>query len=98
MNDLFSSIEESRIEREGIKIDSGMSPADAVEQTREELHASEIKSVIRWYYPHGDKAAAYFELVEKKRGTAAAERLRADCRIAWAKAREVAQKDSEVNK
>jgi hypothetical protein len=52
---------------------------------RADLHRHEVASVIRRFYPRGEEAAEYFKLVEKKRGKEAADRLRADCRIAWKK-------------
>jgi hypothetical protein len=88
MTDLYQSIEESRIEREGNKIDSGIPLADAVAQTREELHACEVRDCVRRYYPDGQKMADFLAKVEKARGHGAAEKLRADVRIAWAKRRD----------
>lgn len=47
------------------------------------LHNCEVRSVIRRFFPDGTKASEYFELVEKRRGKDAADKLRSDCRIAW---------------
>jgi hypothetical protein len=82
MNDLFASIEEAREEREAIMADSGINDPDAL---RADLHRHEVSSVIRRYYPRGEEAKEYFTLVEKRRGKEAADKLRADCRIAWKK-------------
>ena len=79
MNDLFTSIEEAKEERQAIQL------ADGITTTAEELHSCEIKAVIRQCYPDGDKAKEYFELVEKKRGHLAAQKLRDDVRAEWKK-------------
>ena len=79
MNDLFASIQEAKDERQAIQM------ADGITTTAEELHSCEIKAVIRQCYPDGDKAKEYFEVVEKKRGHLAAQRLRDDVREEWKK-------------
>jgi hypothetical protein len=81
-NDLFLSMEEAHEERAAIMDDSGIQDPEAL---RADLHRHEVASVIRRYYPRGEEAAEYFKLVEKKRGKEAADKLRADCRIAWKK-------------
>ena len=81
MNDLLQSIEEAKDERQAIQM------ADGITTTAEELHRCEITAVIRQCYPDGDKAKEYFELVEKKRGHLAAQRLRDDVRAEWKKLR-----------
>ena len=81
MNGLFSSIEEAKEERQAIQM------ADGITTTADELHQCEIKAVMRQCYPDGEKAAEYFELVEKKRGHLAAQRLRDDVREEWKKRR-----------
>ena len=81
MNDLFTSIEEAKDERQAIQM------ADGITTTSDELHLCEIKAVMRQCYPDGDKAKEYFELVEKKRGHLAAQRLRDDVRAEWKKRR-----------
>jgi hypothetical protein len=47
-------------------------------------HRCEVAWVIRAFFPDGNAAADYFKAVEKKRNKAAADRLRDDCRTAWA--------------
>ncbi len=84
MNDLFESIEEAKAERQAIQM------ADGITTTAEELHQCEIKAVMRQCYPDGNKAAAYFELVEKKRGHLAAQKLRDDVRAEWKRRKEQA--------
>ena len=79
MKDLFQSIEEAKDERQAIQMADGIIP------NAEELHACEVKAVIRQCYPDGDKAKEYFELVEKKRGHLEAQRLRDDVRTEWKK-------------
>ena len=79
MTDLFDSIQEAKDERQAIQMADGIIP------NAEELHDCEVKAVIRQCYPHGDKAKEYFELVEKKRGHLAAQRLRDDVRAEWKK-------------
>lgn len=81
MNDLFDSMQEHQAERMAIMQESGV--PDAAEKAADDLHRHEIASVIRKYFPNGKAAADYFDLVEKHRGKAPAEKLRADCRIAW---------------
>lgn len=83
MNDLFDSMTEAKAEREAIMIESGV--PNAIECAADDLHRCEIQSVIRRYYPDGKAAAEYFELVEKKRGHLAAQKLRDDCRAVWIK-------------
>jgi len=88
MNDMLLSIQEAAEERAAIMQDSGINDPDAL---RADLHRHEVASVIRRYYPRGEEAAEYLRLVEKKRGKEAADKLRADCRIAWKKrAKEIA--------
>lgn len=77
MNDLFASIEEDKKERQAIQM------ADGITTTQEELHRCEVQSVIRRYYPNGDPKP-FFAEVEKHRGKESADKLRADCRVAWA--------------
>lgn len=86
MGDLFEQMAEAKSEREAIMIESSV--PDAIESAAEDIHRCEVKSVIRRYYPDGKAAADYFGLVEKKRGKGPADKLRADCRVAWAKRRE----------
>ena len=76
MNDLFATIEEAKDERRAIQM------ADGIETTADELHRCEVQSVIRRYFPDGDPKP-FFADVEKFRGKAAADKLRADCRAAW---------------
>ena len=77
MTDLFASMEESVTEREAIKAADGI-PFDEAER-----HRCEVSWCIRAFYPHGQKAADYFGLVEQKRGKESADKLRNDCRVAW---------------
>ena len=54
------------------------------DESREaDLHACEVRSVIRRFWPDGYAAAEYMANVEKRRGKAAADNLREDCRVAW---------------
>ena len=77
MTSLFESIEEAKDERRAIQM------ADGIETTADELHRCEVQSVIRRYFPDGDPKP-FFSDVEKFRGKVAADKLRADCRVAWA--------------
>lgn len=77
LTDLFASIQEAKDERQAIQM------ADGIETTQEELHRCEVQSVIRRYFPNGDPKP-FFADVEKFRGKEAADKLRADCRKAWA--------------
>lgn len=91
LTDLFESIQEAKDERQAIQM------ADGIETTQEELHRCEVQSVIRRYFPKsfdkqsvkeaGDNIAAYCKEVEDRRGKALADKLRADCRKAWAELR-----------
>lgn len=78
MNDLFTSMEEATEERIAIQA------ADSIEQIEENFrHRCEVSWVIRAFYPDNKAAAEYFKTVETKRGKECADKLRADCRIAW---------------
>lgn len=57
----------------------------AARSAKERLRLESLRRIIRRFFPDGTKAASYFVEVEKKRGKASADRLRADCRVAWAK-------------
>lgn len=85
MTDLFASMAEHALEREAIMADSGITDRESLQA---DLHRCEVQSVIRRYFPDGAKAAAYFELVEESRGKESADKLRDDCRTAWAAHRE----------
>ena len=83
MNDLLTSIQEAKDERQAIQM------ADGITTTQDELHRCEVITVVRRYFPDGDPKP-FFADVEKKRGKESADKLRADCRKEWAKRREVA--------
>lgn len=83
--DAILGISEATEERVAIKMDSGMPEASAIEQTRKEMASCEVKMVLRTCYPDSGKAKAYFDLVGKHRGHAAAEALKDACREAWMK-------------
>lgn len=85
MTDLFESMTEHHAERLAIMHESSV--PNAIEAAADDLHRCEIKAVLRQCYPDGDKAKEYFELVEKKRGHLAAQRLRDDVREEWKKRR-----------
>jgi len=98
MNDLLTSIEEAKEERQAIQ------EADGITTTVEELHRCEVVGIVRRYFPNGDPNP-FFKMVEEKRGKAAAEKLRTDCRAAWKveidrhrAMRSNVAKDSAVNK
>lgn len=46
-------------------------------------HEYEVRDCIRRFYPDGDRMAAHLDLVGRRRGKVAADRLRADVRVAW---------------
>lgn len=79
--ELLESIEESREERRAIMQESGVENAAA--SADEDLFQCEVKSIIRRFYPDGEKAAEYFNIVEKKRGKDSAQRLRDAVRAEW---------------
>lgn len=83
MTDLFDSMTEHHAERLAIMQESGV--PDPVAAAAEDMHRCEVKAVMRKFYPDGNKAAEYFEQVEKKRGHLAAQRLRDDVRAEWKK-------------
>ena len=85
MTDLFQSMQEHHAERLAILQESNV--PNAVECAADDLHKCEVMAVMRQFYPDGDKAKEYFELVEKKRGHLAAQRLRDDVRAEWKKRR-----------
>lgn len=76
---MLISMEEAAEERIAIQA------ADSLESHEDERHRCEVSWCIRAFYPSANKAKEYFDLVEKKRGKEAADKLRADCRIAWKK-------------
>ena len=83
MNDLFANFEESRKEREAIMIESNV--PNAIESAAVDRHECEVRDMIRRFYPHRvEVMKAFFADVEFHRGKAAAEKLRADTRKAWA--------------
>lgn len=61
-----------------------LNDAASVEAAR---HSSEVRWCIHTFYPDGQKMKAHFELVEKKRGKPATDKLRDDVRKAWAEKR-----------
>lgn len=81
MKDILASMDEALEERKAIMIESNV--PDAIGMAEDDRHRCEVRSVLRRYYPRGQEAAAYIELVEKKRGKPAADRLRNDVRVAW---------------
>ena len=81
MTDLFASMTEHQAERLAIMQESNV--PDAVVAADDDRHRCEVKSVIRRFFPDGQRASEYFALVEKKRGKGPADKLRADCRVAW---------------
>lgn len=83
MTDLFESMQEHHAERLANMQESNVS--NPVEAAADDLRRCEIAAVMRQCYPDGDKAKEYFELVEKKRGKAAADKLRDDVRAEWKK-------------
>ena len=83
MTDLFESMTEHHAERLAIMQESSV--PNAAESALDDLHRCEINAVMRQCFPDGTKAAEYFEVVEKKRGHLAAQRLRDDVRAEWKK-------------
>lgn len=82
MTDLFDT--EAFEERSAIKeFDGRIDRSEAERQTREEMHKCEVRDAVKRFFPNGAKAAEHFELVERKRGKEAADKLRNDVRIAW---------------
>ena len=57
-----------------------MNEADAI-------HRCEVLDIVARYFPDGAAAAEYMKLCEKKRGKAAADKLRDDVREEWKKRR-----------
>ena len=81
MKDILASMDEALEERKAIMIESNV--PDAIGMAEDDRHRCEVKSVIRRFFPDGQRASEYFALVEKKRGKGPADKLRADCRVAW---------------
>ena len=89
MNDLFANFEESRKEREAIMIESNV--PNAIEAAADDRHQCEVRDMIRRFYPHRvETMKAFFAVVEKRRGKAAAEMLINDTREAWKAAKAAA--------
>ena len=80
-SDLLASMDEALEERKAIMIESNV--PDAIGMAEDDRHRCEVRSVLRRFYPDGQAAAEYFAAVEKKRGKGPADKLRADCRVAW---------------
>ena len=80
-DDLLTSMDEALEERKAIMIESNV--PDAIGMAEDDRHRCEVKSVIRRFFPDGQRASEYFALVEKKRGKAQADKLRDDCRALW---------------
>lgn len=51
----------------------------------EERHRCEVRQILRWRLQDRNKAIDYIELVRKKRGDAAANRLHKDAADQWTK-------------
>ena len=51
----------------------------------EQRHQCEVRQVLKWRVEDRNKAMDYLNLVEKRRGEIAANKLRLDCRIQWEK-------------
>lgn len=51
----------------------------------EQRHQCEVRQVLKWRVQDRNKAMEYLNLVEKRRGEIAANKLRLDCRIQWEK-------------
>ena len=55
----------------------------------ESRHRAEVRTLIRRHFPSdADGLIKFFSDVEKRRGKESAEKLREDCRKAWAEERE----------
>lgn len=54
-------------------------------------HECEVRWCVSEHYPDGERMAAHLDLVTRRRGKVAADRLRADVRKAWAIRREQAR-------
>ena len=81
MSDLLASMDEALEERKCIMLESNV--PGAIGMAEDDRHRCEVKSVIRRFFPDGQRAAEYFAAVEKKRGKGSADKLRDDCRAAW---------------
>jgi len=51
----------------------------------EQRHQCEVRQILKWRVQDRNKAMDYLNLVEKRRGEIAANKLRIDCRIQWEK-------------
>ncbi len=47
------------------------------------MHECEVRDCIKRFYPDGNAMAAHLDLVDKRRGKEAGNRLREDVRRAW---------------
>lgn len=50
---------------------------------RQYMHECEVRDCIKRFYPDGQAMAAHLDLVDKRRGKEAGNRLREDVRRAW---------------
>ena len=78
-------------ERKGIMADSNIhDEAMAYTYTEAYRHECEVRHRVKKHFPDGMAMKSELNEIEKFRGKEAADKLRADCRRAWAKRREVA--------
>lgn len=70
-----------------MEYDGGLSREMAEAEAEKHRHACEVRYWVNRCYPNGLEMADQMARIEKKRGKAAADALRADARIEWAKRR-----------
>ncbi len=80
-------------ERAAIReFDGGQSREDAEREAALEAEAHRHRCEVRWtvqqFYPDADRLKAHLALIALKRGQAASDRLRDDCRDEWRRFRD----------
>lgn len=81
MTDLFDSMQEHHAERLAIMQESSV--PDPVGAAEDDRHRCEVATVMRQCWPDNIAVSKYLLAVEKNRGAAAAQKLRADVLAAW---------------
>lgn len=66
-----------------MEYDGGLSREEAEKATRQHMHECEVRYCIKQFYPDGNAMAAHLDLVDKRRGKEAGNKLRVDVRRAW---------------
>ncbi len=70
-----------------MEYDGGLPRDKAEEEAEKHRHACEVRYWVALHYPDGQAMNSRMNSIERRRGKEAADALRADARIEWAKRR-----------